>query len=122
VRLADRYGLSLGPDLDADRDALARSHLDEPAAPRPQRRIGGVPDLPDGATGVPHRSSAGLSRSPDAYHGSYNDYLWLLALADGEVPDVVLPGEPAATADDNPAESRTIEGVVAEPNDEDQRG
>jgi hypothetical protein len=36
---------------------------------------------------VPHRSA-------DAYHASYNDYLWQLALADGGMPDVFGDGEP----------------------------
>jgi cytochrome oxidase assembly protein ShyY1 len=32
-------------------------------------------------------------RSPDAYHGLYNDYLWQLAMADGDLPRVGVPAE-----------------------------
>jgi hypothetical protein len=127
ARLADRYGLSLGPDADSDKDAVAERAFDQPVDPAsagPRRRIGGVPDLPDPPRDVHTRSSAGLSRSPDAYHGSYNDYLWLLALADGEAPDAAAPDPTARTElpgpPDKAIEGRTIDGVLAEPNDDDQ--
>jgi cytochrome oxidase assembly protein ShyY1 len=109
ARLANRYGLTLGPDIDAD-----RATVDAPPD-HPRRRIGGVPDLPDRPSAAPAHTGAGLSRSPDPYHGSYNDYLWLLALADGEVPDVGLPGPTRPSGD--PGEGRTIDGVVADPED-----
>jgi cytochrome oxidase assembly protein ShyY1 len=74
-RLADRYGRSL--------------------------RIDGVPSADPGtvvaaapAVAVPG-SSVRPHRSPDAYHGSYNDYLWQLGLADGQTPEVeVQPRQP----------------------------
>lgn len=142
VRLADRYGLSLGRDVDSDSDAAVRPASETPVNPAPPRhRIGGVPDLPDRTPGTPARTSAGLPVSSDAYHGSYNDYLWHLALADGEVPDVRLPGRSdAAQAGDVAAghagqqptglpapsdrtiESRTIDGDVAEPEQDTQDG
>ncbi len=83
ARLADRYGRSLG----ADGPPALRpgGPAPEPAA---RRRIGGVPDAPARPTG------GSLHRSDDSYHGSYNDYLWQLALADGELADML----PAASA------------------------
>jgi hypothetical protein len=89
-----------------------------------------VPDRPDRSPAEPNRTSSGLPLSADAYHGSYNDYLWQLALADGEVPDGRLSGGPDALpaadrgtqpatgitgAEDRGAEGRTIDGVVIEP-------
>jgi hypothetical protein len=35
-------------------------------------------------------------RSPDAYHGLYNDYLWQLAMADGDLPQVAVSADDAA--------------------------
>jgi cytochrome oxidase assembly protein ShyY1 len=70
-RLSDRYGRSLGPD--------------GPGAaplPRPGRRGRAYRPVPNSAS-QPHRSS-------DGYHGSYNDYLWQLALADGDLPEVAF--------------------------------
>jgi hypothetical protein len=84
ARLADRYGRTLGPDTPPAGAARAT------AAPVARPRIGGVPDGP--ATPAP----TGPHRSPDSYHGSYNDYLWQLALADGELADV-FPEESAAS-------------------------
>jgi hypothetical protein len=133
VRLADRYGLTLGPDVDPDRGATVPRTPNEPVEPVPPRqRTGGVPDLPERTPDAPARTSAGLPRTSDAYHGSYNDYLWQLALADGAVPDVRVPGgsdasqiadatsdprEQRATA---PSEGRTIEGVPVEPDHDEQ--
>jgi cytochrome oxidase assembly protein ShyY1 len=65
VRLADRYGRSLGPDPLPARPPAARS-----AAVR-------SPVLD---------SSTDVHRSEDEYHAAYNDYLWELALADGDIP------------------------------------
>ncbi|HEY7008169.1 MAG TPA: SURF1 family protein [Jatrophihabitantaceae bacterium] len=144
IRLADRYGLSLGPGIDSAGDATVLSAPDEPVEPaQPRHRIGAVPDLPDRTAGAPARTSAGLPFSSDDYHGSYNDYLWQLALADGAVPDVLLPRGPAATADALPdagpdagtqlppspgqtseggtIEGRTIEGGLAEPDQDEHR-
>jgi cytochrome oxidase assembly protein ShyY1 len=76
ARLADRYGRSLGIDPE---QALAASTPAPPAgAPRP----------------VVLDSSSALHRSADAYHASYNDYLWQLALADGGLSNVFGQSEP----------------------------
>jgi cytochrome oxidase assembly protein ShyY1 len=69
-RLADRYGRSLG---DASPAEIARAM---------RRRA--VPDVP--TTPVP-RSGDVPHRSGDAYHGSYNDMLWRLAMAEKKMPD-----------------------------------
>jgi cytochrome oxidase assembly protein ShyY1 len=73
-RLADRYGRSLGHDATPDLVRGARP----PAA--------GTPEVRD--------SRAAMHRSGDAYHGEYNDYLWELALADGEQPGGAPRDEP----------------------------
>lgn len=74
ARLADRYGRTLGPESPS---AVER----EAPAPVARPPIGGIPDGPADA------GPTGPHRSPDSYHGSYNDYLWQLALADGELAD-----------------------------------
>jgi hypothetical protein len=68
VRLADRYGRPLGPDASPD---LVRN-----AGPA----TSGREQVRD--------SRSAAHRSADDYHGSYNDLLWELALADGEQPSV----------------------------------
>ncbi len=75
-RLADRYGRTLGPDVVPGERAAAPGGRVEPTFDVAARS----------SAKVPHRSD-------DEYHGGYNDYLWQLALADGNVPDVVLPGD-----------------------------
>jgi cytochrome oxidase assembly protein ShyY1 len=64
-RLADRYGRSLGP-------AGAR-------APDLARAVARDVEARAAAISTPARS--------DPYHDSYNDQLWLLALADGNIPE-----------------------------------
>jgi cytochrome oxidase assembly protein ShyY1 len=55
-------------------------------------------------------TAAGLSRSQDAYHGSYNDYLWELAMADGKVPRVdVQDGTPKLAAPEPPVKPVIID-------------
>jgi cytochrome oxidase assembly protein ShyY1 len=76
ARLADRYGRSLGLDVD---DALA-------AAPADATPVATGPVVRDSSTAV--------HRSEDEYHASYNDYLWQLALADGGLPELFEKGEP----------------------------
>lgn len=76
TRLADRYGRSLGVDPEA---ALA-------AAPPDSTPVARQPVVRDSSTAV-HRSA-------DAYHASYNDYLWELALADGGLPNALDKPEP----------------------------
>lgn len=76
--LADRYGRTLGPDAAPDARAAAAARRVEPTFDSGARS----------SARVPHRSD-------DEYHGGYNDYLWQLALADGNIPDVVLPGDTA---------------------------
>lgn len=84
ARLADRYGRSLGlaragPDDDPARSGpTARTH-----AVGARHAPGAAPTIPNSAA-APHRSK-------DAYQGSYNDYLWELALADGSTPSVPAP-------------------------------
>lgn len=68
VRLADRYGRPLGPDASPD---LLRNTRPV-TADREQVRD----------------SRSAAHRSADDYHGSYNDLLWELALADGQEPSV----------------------------------
>lgn len=93
VRLADRYGRSLGPDAGPELAALA----------------GGPPEAPAGP--IVRDSSAATHRSEDEYHGSYNDYLWQLALADGAVPDVAAAAEQEAQQFDR----RALDGLVPRP-------
>jgi cytochrome oxidase assembly protein ShyY1 len=78
-RLASRYGLSLGVD---PADIGADDGSPAPGPGQRTRRAGGV-----GLGPQPANSAATPHRSQDGYHGSYNDYLWQLALADGAVPD-----------------------------------
>lgn len=67
VRLADRYGHSLGPDPLPNRPPMRRA---------------------DALRGPVLDSSTGVHRSEDEYHAAYNDFLWELALADGNIPAV----------------------------------
>lgn len=76
ARLADRYGRSLGLDPE---QALA--------APYGQGGPGHAREVVRDSSVAPHRSE-------DAYHASYNDYLWQLALADGGMPDVFADDDP----------------------------
>lgn len=77
TRLADRYGrsISIGDEPVA---AEAPARRNRSGWSRRWRGIGEVQSAP--------RSSASPHRSDDTYHGSYNDYLWQLALADGAIP------------------------------------
>lgn len=77
--LADRYGRSLGPDGPGPAGRISRlrrgvrsSDPDESFAPAATTAHG------------PYRSEG------DPFHGAYNDYLWELALADGDMPEVLL--------------------------------
>lgn len=80
VALADRYGRSFGlEDQQSPRRSQRRQPVASPAGP-----------LTDSASGV-HRSA-------DSYHAEYNDYLWQLALADGQLPDVSVQPVPDAVA------------------------
>jgi hypothetical protein len=93
AQLADRYGRSLGREHPA------------PPATAPPRRI-----RPRRAPAEPVRPAASSAttphRSADEFHGAYNDYLWELAMADGNLPQVDMPdGEPAE-------EPRPITGTV----------
>ena len=92
-RLADRYGRSLGPLADLPR----------------------VPDAgPVRRSFVPpheRTTASGPYRSDDAYHGAYNDNLWQLALAAGEVPDVVLADDVPTDRPPTPRAVRIIDAV-----------
>jgi hypothetical protein len=73
--------------------------LDAPLTSAPLRRatpVGGLTERVPDSSVVPHRSH-------DSYHGSYNDYLWQLGLADGAAqPDIVGPEpKPAAVESDD---------------------
>ena len=81
ARLADRYGRSIGVGQVAAAVRSARTG-------RPPRRTESPSSVDydraaDNSATRPHRSR-------DDYHGSYNDYLWELAMADGATPDVVV--------------------------------
>lgn len=80
AQLAERYGRSLGIGHVADQAAPAGHGSDVPAAER-------SPYLPDR---VPN-SATRPHPSYDSHHGTYNDYLWQLALADGAAPTVSVP-------------------------------
>jgi cytochrome oxidase assembly protein ShyY1 len=82
ARLADRYGRSLGVGHEGPAEQASISHgagRAPVAGHGPEDRN----ELPDSRS-RPHRSN-------DAYHGSYNDYLWQLAMADGATPSVSVP-------------------------------
>ena len=86
-RLADRYGrsLSMGP---------AAGPLPGSAPPlRAPAPAGGLSERVPNSADVPHRSH-------DGYHGSYNDYLWELGLADGDAvgPEIAGPAPEIAAA------------------------
>lgn len=88
-RLASRYGRSL---------STGSTSSSEPVL-APVERVGPARREPGYALGNPVANSADRPhRSPDAYHGSYNDYLWRLAMADGDIPQV----SPAAAPDPTP--------------------
>jgi cytochrome oxidase assembly protein ShyY1 len=82
ARLADRYGRSLGVGHGGRADQAPRT--------RPTRRTPTAGHGPEVHNEVPNSRSR-PNRSNDAYHGSYNDYLWQLALADGATPSVSVP-------------------------------
>ena len=79
AKLADRYGRSLGPE--------------QPLTTVPDTARSRRPWRPAviGHDYRPATSANAPARSEDSYHGSYNDYLWQLALADGNIPDISLP-------------------------------
>ena len=79
AKLADRYGRSLGPEQPL-------TTVTGTAAPRRRSRPAVI-----GLDYRPVSSANAPARSEDSYHGSYNDYLWQLALADGNIPDISLP-------------------------------
>ena len=112
ARLADRYGRSLGLDYDAAA-ATAGHPTDAPA--RAVARPEPAPRIPDSARTV-HRSEG------DDFHGAYNDYLWELALADGNIPQLLcrsrspnsrnsLKSAPSSTA--NPMSRRADRRLTA---------
>ena len=103
ARLADRYGrsLTMGEPVPLDEDG--RLDADGPDGPAPTAPARGADRTLE--TGRRVASSAtDPHRSPDGYHGAYNDYLWRLAMADGDLPDVVLP--PADRPDPGPSSGR----------------
>jgi hypothetical protein len=97
-RLADRYGRSLSLGSDAPTG---------PARPRARREpmpVGGLTAPVPNSAEAPHRSH-------DGYHGSYNDYLWQLGLADGDVvgPDLVADAPPTLETAPDDAEPTVVD-------------
>ena len=90
-RLADRYGRSLGAEFDGPVEA-------EPAHRRPASAA--RDDRPLTRTHKPDSTVTVHSSEGDELHGAYNDYLWELALRDGNLPDLTLP-DPVDPADDD---------------------
>jgi cytochrome oxidase assembly protein ShyY1 len=101
-RLASRYGRSLTtghawmPDPSLDLGADTR-----PAARDDDFVVANSADRPH--------------RSPDAYHGAYNDYLWQLAMADGAIPPVTVPADdpPLRPVSDRDPSARPAPTVIA---------
>jgi hypothetical protein len=57
-------------------------------------------------------------RSADDFHGAYNDYLWELAMADGNIPQVEVSADDAPSEAPRPAAGPTQPRVIGhEPND-----
>jgi cytochrome oxidase assembly protein ShyY1 len=75
AQLADRYGHSLGI-----------GHAGPANQAAPSAHTGKAPTI-DHEDSV-RNSATRPHRSYDAFHGSYNDYLWQLALADGATPAI----------------------------------
>lgn len=94
-RLADRYGLSLGPTPSGHSATV--------------RRARATPDT-DASDGSPTGRPRG--RYTDAYHASYNDYLWLLAMADGATPPITARDDANDDALDANVSPTAIEGTV----------
>ena len=83
-RLADRYGRSFGARAD---DLAPEGSTVEQQDPRPVERAGRPIAVREPVLGEDRPRSADQPyRSPDGYHGSYNDFLWKLAMADGNLP------------------------------------
>jgi cytochrome oxidase assembly protein ShyY1 len=104
ARLADRYGRSLG-----------RGHEAPKTAPGVRAaRIGPRPAAE--ASDLVTNSAAGVHRPDDSYQGSYNDYLWELALADGSTPGVSLrpPLNSVEDGGETPTPARIIESTAPE--------
>jgi cytochrome oxidase assembly protein ShyY1 len=77
VRLADRYGRSLGVGSTAPQAGdVPRGRVTPTRGDEDEVRVVA------NSAAHPHRSE------DDGYHGSYNDYLWQLGLADGATPPV----------------------------------
>ena len=87
ARLAKRYGRSIGIDaLPPAQPTSADLPSARPPVPGPKRPDAGAAGAEPTLFRPAADSSTRPHRSPDAYHGSYNDYLWQLAMADGGVP------------------------------------
>jgi cytochrome oxidase assembly protein ShyY1 len=104
-RLASRYGRSLTTGHDGSPEP--------PADPDPDAGL---------ATRAPDYVSANSAdrphRSPDAYHGLYNDYLWQLAMADGDLPRVAVPADdptPRSVIDAVPTPRPTLPPTIIAP-------
>lgn len=93
ARLADRYGR-----------ALSNEGIEPTVQPSSPGRTAKAPVADHGHQGS--TSTTSVHRSHDTYHGSYNDYLWELGLADGATPDVSLP-QPSQSYPSSPRLERT---------------
>ena len=63
-----------------------------------------IPNTRPSSANQPHRSV-------DAYHGSYNDYLWHLAMADGATPSVPTPRIGESNPGDAPDSGDPVDGA-----------
>ena len=106
-RLADRYGRALSIGADIPSPAAA------PAARRDPLPVGGLTERVPESAEVPHRSH-------DSYHGSYNDYLWQLGLADGAAQAPDLEGQ-RPELDGHSESPPAITPRVIEVDDDDRR-
>jgi cytochrome oxidase assembly protein ShyY1 len=107
ARLADRYGRSLGRGREP-----TPGYEPAPGHTPPARRTRREPAI--GHDYRPATSATRPARSRDSYHAEYNDYLWQLAMADGDLPELVLPGDEPAEPADEPAQPVVID-VEAKP-------
>jgi cytochrome oxidase assembly protein ShyY1 len=103
--LADRYGRSLGPQ--------------RPTAPLPPEVLRRGPVRRAFRPVIDSGSEA--HRPGDAYQGSYNDYLWALAMADGQLPELAgaesespAPGDDGADERAVPNETRIIDAAPSD--------
>jgi cytochrome oxidase assembly protein ShyY1 len=102
ANLADRYGRSLGlAHPEPARQEGRSAHPDNAAA---------VEEGDRAPTRIPSSAITPARSLDDRYHGTYNDYLWQLALADGAVPSV-SPARIEETHAPGPPDPDIIDGA-----------